>query len=114
MGRPESKGGVLIVLQRPHSTQENLDGFMEGKRNCQTTTAVSDLICAVNNAKLGFDDVSLFDAIPFLDETVTGQDHQDLIDEAQNIFADMVRAKDPDIILCCSTTETRNSLVKKL
>jgi hypothetical protein len=114
MARPELKGGVLIVLERPHSKQENSDGFMEGKRNCRTINAVSDLISAVNNAKLGFDDVSLFDAIPFLDETVAGKEHQDIIDDAQNVFADMVGAKDPDIILCCFTAETRNSLVKKL
>lgn len=87
---------------------------MEGKRNCRTINVVSDLISAVNNDKLGFDDVSLFDAIPFLDETVAGKDHQDIIDEAQNVFADMARAKDPDIILCCFKTETQNSLVKKL
>lgn len=114
MARPELKGGVLIVLERPHSTQKNLDGFLEGKRNCPTTNAVSDLICAVNNAKLGFDDVSLFDIIPFLDETVTGQHHQKIIGEAQDVFADMVRAKNPDIILCCSKTEACNSLVDKL
>jgi hypothetical protein len=58
MARPELKGCVLIVLERPHSTQKNLDSFLEGKRNCPTTNAVSDLICAVNNSKLGFDDVS--------------------------------------------------------
>ena len=114
MARPELKGGVLIVLERPHSKQKNSDGFMEGKRNCRTINAVSDLISAVNNDKLGFDDVSLFDAIPFLDETVAGKDHQDIINEAQNVFADMARAKDPDIILCCFKTETQNSLVKKL
>lgn len=77
---------------------------MEGKNTCRTVNAVSDLISAVNNARLGFDDVSLFDAIPFLDETVTGKDHQDTIDEAQNVFADMIRAKDPDFILCCFKT----------
>ena len=75
---------------------------------------MSDLVSAVNNAKLGFDDVSLFNAIPFLDETVAGKDHQDIIDEAQNVFADMAKAKEPDIILCYFKTETQNPLVKKL
>ncbi|CAG8122728.1 unnamed protein product [Penicillium nalgiovense] len=114
MARPELKGGVLIVLQRPHSTRKNSDGFMQGKNECQSTAAVSELIRTVNNAKLGFDDVSVFDLIPFLNETAREKDHQDIVDEAQDVFADMVRAKDPDVILCCSTTETRNFLVKKL
>ncbi|KAJ5106865.1 hypothetical protein N7456_003540 [Penicillium angulare] len=114
MARPELKGGVLIVLERPHSGQENQNGFMEGKNTCRTINAVSDLISAVNNAKLGFEDVSLFDAIPFLDETVAGNDHRDIIDEAQNVFADMTRAKDPNIILCCFKTESQTSFVKKL
>lgn len=114
MARPELKGGVLIVLQRPHSTRKNSDGFMQGKNECQSTAAVSELIRTVNNAKLGFDDVSVFDVIPFLNETAREKDHQDIVDEAQDVFADMVRAKDPDVILCCSTTETRNFLVKKL
>jgi hypothetical protein len=65
MARPELKGGVLIVLERPYSKQKNSNGFIEGKRNCRTINAVSDVVSVVNNAKLGFDDVSLFDAIPF-------------------------------------------------
>ncbi|KAJ6065995.1 hypothetical protein N7499_012069 [Penicillium canescens] len=75
MARSELKGGVFIVLERPYSKQENSDGFIEGKRNCRTINTVSDLISAVNNYKLGFDDVSLFDAIPLLDKTVVGKDH---------------------------------------
>ncbi|KAJ5346222.1 hypothetical protein N7452_004226 [Penicillium brevicompactum] len=86
---------------------------MEGKRNCRTINAVSDLISAVKNYKLGFDDVSLFDAIPFLDETVAGKDHQHIIDEAHNVFADMVRAKEPDIILYCFKTESQSPPVRK-
>ncbi|KAJ5366184.1 hypothetical protein N7541_000125 [Penicillium brevicompactum] len=115
MARPELKGGVLIVLERPHSKQENSDGFMEGKRNYRTINAVSDLISAVDNYKLGFDDVSLFDAIPFLDETVAGKDHRHIIDEeAHNVLADMVKAKEPDIILCCFKTESQSPPVRKL
>lgn len=114
MARPEVKGGVLIVLERPHSNQDNSNGFMEGKRNCPTINAVSDLVSAVNNAKLNFENVSLFDAIPFLDETVVGSHNQDIIDDAQNVFEAMVKAKDPDVILCCFKAETRNPLVEKL
>lgn len=42
----------------------------------------------MKNAKLGFDDISAF-----LEETVKGPDDQGIVDEAHNIFADLVRAK---------------------
>lgn len=114
MARPALKGGVLVVLQRPYSKQETSDGFSEGKRNCPSINAVSELVSAVNNAKLCFDDISLFDAIPLWDETLTSKDHKHLIDEAQKAFDIMVRAKDPEIIICCFQTETSNTLVENL
>ncbi|KAJ5626358.1 hypothetical protein N7510_002667 [Penicillium lagena] len=114
MARPESKGGLLIVLLRPHSTQNNSDGFLAGRRGCKTLEAVSDLITAVNNGKLGFDDISIFDAIPLLHEAAIGTDISEIIDDAHNVFANMVRAKNPDIVLCCFKTETRNTLVQQL
>ncbi|KAJ5115979.1 hypothetical protein N7456_000327 [Penicillium angulare] len=111
MARPEVKGGVLVVLERPHSTQNNSEGFMKGVNDCRTLAAVSDLVSAVTNATLRFDDVSVFDAIPFLDETQT---NEDIIGQAQDAFADMVRAKNPDVILCCFQTKTQNPLVEAL
>lgn len=114
MARPESKGGLLIALLRPHSTQNNSDGFLAGRRHCETLEAVSDLIAAVNNGKLGFDDISVFDAIPLIDEAATGPNLTTLIDDAQSVFADMVRAKNPDVVLCCFKTATQNTLVQQL
>ncbi|KAJ6008889.1 hypothetical protein N7499_001064 [Penicillium canescens] len=86
IARPELKGGVFI---------KNSDGLVEGKRNCRTINVVSDLFSAINNAKLGFNDIS------------------DVIDDAHNVFADIARAKVPDI-LCCFITKTRNPLSRGL
>jgi hypothetical protein len=36
MARPETKGGVVVALLQPHSSQDNSDGFCAGKRNCST------------------------------------------------------------------------------
>ncbi|KGO51822.1 hypothetical protein PEX2_065420 [Penicillium expansum] len=114
MARPESKGGVLIALLQPHSKQDNSDGFLAGRRDCATLEAVSDLVTAVNNAKVCFDDTSVFDAIPLLDEAATSADISTIIADAHDVFADMVRVKNPEIVICCFRTESRNTLVRRL
>ncbi|OQE10571.1 hypothetical protein PENFLA_c089G10859 [Penicillium flavigenum] len=114
MARPESKGGLLIALLQPHSKQDNSDGFLAGRRDCETLEAVSDLVTAVNNAKVCFDDTSVFDAIPLLDEAATGADISTIIADAHDVFADMVRAKNPEIVICCFRTDSRNTLVQRL
>jgi hypothetical protein len=105
---------MLIALLQPHSTQDNSHGFLAGIRDCGTLEAVSDLITTVNNAKAGFDDISVFDAIPLIDEAATGADISSIIANAHDVFADMVRAKNPEIIICCFRTESHNTLVQKL
>ena len=114
MARPESKGGVVVVLLQPHSTQNNSDGFLAGRRRCPTINAVSELISVVSNGRLGFDDISVFDAIPFLDENVTEKDSQDIIDEAQSVFANMIKAKQPKVVISCFKTNTSNAILKCL
>lgn len=111
MARPESQGGVVVVLLQPHSTQDNSDGFLAGKYRCPTVDAVSELISVVNNTTLGFDDISVFDAIPYLDEKATGEE---IIEQAQNVFANMVKAKQPEVVISCFQTETKNPIVKNL
>lgn len=111
MARPESKVGIVVVLLQPHSTQNNSDGFLAGKRNCTTVNAVSELVSATSNGRLDFDDISVFDAIPFLDENVL---NKDIIKEAQGVFADMIKAKQPEIVISCFKTETSNAIVQNL
>jgi hypothetical protein len=50
MARPGTKGGVVVALLQPHSSQDNSDGFLAGKRNCSTVNAVSELITVASNA----------------------------------------------------------------
>lgn len=111
LARPESKGGIVIVLQQPHSSQDNSDGFLAGKRSCLSVEAVSELIHATSNAVFGFDDISVFDAIPFLDEKVA---ETGIIGKAQDVFVDMIRAKQPQIIISCFWTKTDNIAVRNL
>lgn len=108
MAQPESEVDIVVVLLRPHSKQVFSDGFVAGRRGCATLNAVAELISAVSNGRFGFDDISIFDAIPFLDETIT---NKDTINKAQNTFADMIRAKQPDVVICCYKTESEDPLV---
>ena len=103
-----------FVLLQPHSTQNNSDGFLAGRRRCPTINAVSELISVVSNGRLGFDDISVFDAVPFLDENVTEKDSQDIIDEAQDVFANMIKAKQPKVVISCFKTNTSNAILKCL
>lgn len=67
----------------------------------------------MTNSKLALDDISVFDAIPFLDE-VTSPEYNDLIDKAQSVFTDMIRVKQPNAVISCFRTETSNPLVQNL
>lgn len=114
LARPESKAGVVVVLLQPHSTQDNSNGFLAGRDACSTIKAVSDLISAVTNSKLSLDDISVFDAIPFLDENVKGPESDNIIGQAQSVFADMIRAKQPNVVISCFRTMPSNSIIRNL
>lgn len=113
MAKPASKGRVLVALCRPYSKQRYSGGFVTSRDDCSTIRAVSELISAVNDRKFGFDDVSTFDAIPFLHE---GIKTKFIIQQSQRTFAEMIEAKQPDVVLCCfqEDEETPNELVQDL
>jgi hypothetical protein len=61
--------------------------------------------------RLGFDDISVFDAVPFLDEEVT---EENIIEKAEELFADMMKAKQPKVAISCFKKDTRNAIVQNL
>ncbi|KAL2785376.1 hypothetical protein BJX66DRAFT_343132 [Aspergillus keveii] len=94
LAKPATKGGVLVALLQPHSSQEFEQGFLTDLHDCATTDAVSDLIEAATGGRMGVDDVSVFDTKPyFADDT----DDDDILEEARDIFGKMVEAKKPDV-----------------
>ncbi|EYE98323.1 uncharacterized protein EURHEDRAFT_512595 [Aspergillus ruber CBS 135680] len=104
LARPESKASVVVVLLQPHSTQDNSNGFLAGRDACSTIKAVSDLISAVTNSKLGLDDISNFE----------GPEGDNIIGQAQSVFADMIRAKQPNVVISCFRIMPSNSIVRNL
>ncbi|KAL1965857.1 hypothetical protein VTN77DRAFT_4990 [Rasamsonia byssochlamydoides] len=111
MARPDSKGGIVVALYRPSSKQDFSTGFVSARDSCGSLKAVKDLVSAASDRKLGFDDVSTFDAIPILHELVKDAD---LINDAQDTFAEMIVAKQPDVVICCWKCDAQNELVKSL
>jgi hypothetical protein len=114
LAKPATKGGVLVALLQPHSSQEFEQGFLTDLHDCATTDAVSDLIEAATGGRMGVDDVSVFDTMPyFADDTDDG----DILEEARDTFGKMVEAKKPDVVLCCyrvSPFDTNNTIVRGL
>ncbi|KAJ5737536.1 uncharacterized protein N7483_002661 [Penicillium malachiteum] len=104
MARPETKGGVVVVLLQPHSSQDNSDGFLAGKENWLTIRAISELISAASNARFGFDDIS----------EATEAIEENLLKEAHHMFATMVEAKQPEVVISCFKTKSSNMIVKNL
>ena len=99
---PETKGGVLIVLQQPAKYQRYFDDHAATVEKCASLKAVND-VC---RTMVGYDlaQVSCFDAFPYQtslwhEEALSARDAQ--FDEAYNTFLMMVNAKEPDVILCC-------------
>ena len=66
LAKPATKGGVLVALLQPHSSQEFDKGFVADVHDCRTTRAVRDLIGAATGGRMGLDDVSVFDTLPML------------------------------------------------
>jgi hypothetical protein len=98
LAKPATKGGILVALLQPHQKQKFNKGFTADLHSCATTSAVSDLVETVTGGRMGADDVSVFDALPFCPD---GTEDGDILQDAQDVFRRMVEAKQPDVVLCC-------------
>jgi hypothetical protein len=114
LAKPATKGGVLVALLQPHSSQEFDKGFVADVHDCRTTRAVRDLIEAATGGRMGLDDVCVFDTLPYCaDDTHDAG----ILKEARATFSRMVEVKKPDVVLCCyrvGRSETDNPIVRGL
>jgi rhodanese-related sulfurtransferase len=108
---PDTRGGVLITLLRPPRNQCFDHGYSAEVSRCRTTQAVAGLINTATNQQLTIDDVSVFDTLPFSPE---GSDDDQLVREAEVTFSRMVKAKKPDVVLCCYQGNSSNQFVNAL
>jgi hypothetical protein len=69
------------------------------------------LIRRESEFRLDFDDISVFDAVLFLDEEVT---EEDIIKKEEEVFADMMKAKQLRVAISCFKKDTRYAIVQNL
>ena len=99
---PETKGGVLIVLQQPAEFQQYFDDHATTVERCASLKAINDVCKTMTGHDLA--QVSCFDAFPFqtsLWNKMPPYTRDEQFDEAYETFLMMVSAKEPDLILCC-------------
>ena len=102
LAKPETKGGVLVLLQQPaHNQQYDGRDFDTIIQECETLRAVDNVLRAVVGSSLK--ETSCFDAFPFQKVPVPTRSETGYFeyDEAYNVCREMTQQKQPDVVLCC-------------
>ena len=102
LAMPETKGGVLVLLQQPAPNQQ-YDGrdFNTIVQECETLSTVDDVLRAVIGSRL--EETSCFDAFPFQKVPIPPRSETGYSEysEAYEVCDEMVHEKQPDVVLCC-------------
>lgn len=98
---PETKGGVVIVLQQPAEHQRYFSDHHQTVKDCNTLDAVDEVCKAVTGC--GLEKISCFDAFPFHKIPVSKNlyKYEEELDEAYAMFLHMIQQKQPDVVFCC-------------
>lgn len=101
LAMPETKGGVVIVLQQPAEHQRYFYDHHQTVKDCDTLDAVDEVCKAV--VMCGLEKISCFDAFPFHKIPVSKSldKYEEELDEAYAIFLHMIQQKQPDVVFCC-------------
>jgi hypothetical protein len=101
LAEPETKGGVVIVLQQPAKYQRYFSDYRQTVKDCDTLDAVDNVCRAVTGC--GLEKISCFDAFPFHKIPVSKSldQYEEQLDEAYAKFLDMIQQKQPDVVFCC-------------
>ena len=111
LARPETSGGVVVVLQHPDSSQIYNKGYAAEEARCKTLAAVKELVHFGSGGTMDTDCVTILDCMPFADSDYDGSDfHQ----KSQGIFLRALKAKKPDVVISCCRTETPDLIMQRL
>jgi hypothetical protein len=91
LAMPETKGGVVIVLQQPAEHQRYFSDHYQTVKDCDTLDAVDKVRKAVT--RCGLVKISCFDAFPFHKIPVSKSldKYEEELDEAYAIFLHMIQ-----------------------
>ena len=102
LAMPETKGGVLVLLQQPAPNQRyNGRDFTTIIQDCETLRAVDNVLRAVVGSSL--EETSCFDAFPFQKVRIPTWSETGYFEynEAYDVCKQMILEKQPDVVLCC-------------
>jgi hypothetical protein len=104
LARPETAGGVVIILQHPAPSQTYQDGYSAEEKKCATLTAVKDLIIFATAGSMDMDSVTVLDSMPYINADFDPRD--ELHRESQEVFIQAMKAILPEVVVSCFSTET--------
>jgi hypothetical protein len=94
LAMPRTKGGVVILLERPPKHQRYDGDFDHVVQQCATLRAIDDVLRNICGSSL--EETSCFDAFPFQNGVRGDNDF-----EAYEVFKEMMKEKKPEVVLCC-------------
>jgi hypothetical protein len=112
LARPETTGGVVVILQHPALSQTYQGGYSAEGKNCATLTAVKDLIIFASAGSMDMDSVTVLDSMPYMDEDFDPSN--ELHRESHEIFIQAMKAKLPDVVVSCFSSGTDIKFMKLL
>ncbi|KAF2465118.1 uncharacterized protein BDR25DRAFT_306928 [Lindgomyces ingoldianus] len=101
LAMPDTKGGVVIVLQQPAEHQRYFLDHRQTVKDCNTLEAVDEVCQKVTG--YGLEKISCFDAFPFhkIPLSKSLDEYEEERDEAYAVFLRMIQQKQPDVVFCC-------------
>lgn len=112
LARPETTGGIVVILQHPAPSQTYQGGYSAEEKRCATLTAVKDLIIFASAGSMDMDSVTVLDSMPYMIEDFDPSN--ELHRESQEAFIQAIKAKLPDVVVSCFSSETDNKFMKLL
>jgi hypothetical protein len=106
LARPETTGGVVIILYHPDPSQTYESGYTSEESRCATLASIRDLVLCTTLGSLDSDAVTILDSMPFLVEDFNEKDESHVM--AQEKFLEILVAKQPSVVLSCFSSGTKS------
>ena len=111
LARPETIGGIVLVLQHPDPSQIFGDGYAVEEMRCTTLAAVKELVQFGSGGTRGTGCVTTLDCMPFV---IDDYNESGVHRESQETFLRALEAKRLDVVISCFRTKTPNTFLRLL
>ncbi|OAP60878.1 hypothetical protein AYL99_05880 [Fonsecaea erecta] len=107
LAQPETQGGLVIALLQPAKTQIYTEDFQWVKDESPTLAYLQESLAFVNGPG-SLASTSVFDAFPFITETISSEALSKEATDAYNTFVTMLVAKKPEVVFACWRVKDQN------